>query len=103
MHMVWCNAECDDAMPSNFSGLSTNAWYQQQHCDDLIKKVNHSSFEREALKVPREKEICHKGQILLKILIGDLIKKTDLTVGNKIMNRCIGFKSTVAISYTQIQ
>jgi hypothetical protein len=37
--------------------------------------VNHPSFEREALKVPREKEICHKGQILLKILIGDLIKK----------------------------
>jgi hypothetical protein len=37
--------------------------------------VNHPSFEREALKVPREKEIYHKGQILLKILIGDLIKK----------------------------
>jgi hypothetical protein len=30
--------------------------------------VNHPSFEREALKVPREKEVCHEGQILLKIL-----------------------------------
>jgi hypothetical protein len=30
--------------------------------------VNHPSFERETLKVPREKEICHEGQILLKIL-----------------------------------
>jgi hypothetical protein len=29
MHMIWCNAECDDAMPSNFSGLSKNARYQQ--------------------------------------------------------------------------
>jgi hypothetical protein len=40
---------------------------------------------------------------LLKILIRDLIKKKDLTVGNKIMNRCIGFRSTAAISYAQIQ
>jgi hypothetical protein len=64
--------------------------------------VNHPSFEREALKVPREK-ICHKGQILLKILIGDLIKKKNPMVGNKIMNRCIAFGSTAAISYTQIQ
>jgi hypothetical protein len=40
---------------------------------------------------------------LLKILIGDLIKKKDLMVGNKIMNRYIGFRSTIAISYAQIQ
>jgi hypothetical protein len=46
---------------------------------------------------------CHKGQILLKILIRDLIKKKDLVVGNKIMIRCIGFRSTAAISYAQIQ
>jgi hypothetical protein len=26
MIMKWCNAKCDDAMPSNFSGLSKNAW-----------------------------------------------------------------------------
>jgi hypothetical protein len=26
-----------------------------------------------------------------------------MTVGNKIMNRCIGFRSTAAISYAQIQ
>jgi hypothetical protein len=38
MHMVWCNTECDDAMPSNFSGLSKNARYQQQHWYDLIKQ-----------------------------------------------------------------
>jgi hypothetical protein len=35
---VWCNAECDDAMLSNFSGLSKNVRYQQQHQDDLIKR-----------------------------------------------------------------
>jgi hypothetical protein len=29
MHMIWCNAECDNAMPSNLSGLSKNARYQQ--------------------------------------------------------------------------
>jgi hypothetical protein len=49
--------------------------------------VNHLSFELEALK----------------ILTEDSIKKKDMTIGNKIMNKCIGFRSTAVISYTQIQ
>jgi hypothetical protein len=38
LHMVWCNVECGDEMPSNFSGLSKNAQYQQKYQDDLIKQ-----------------------------------------------------------------
>jgi hypothetical protein len=29
--------KCDDAMPSNFTGLSKNVRYQRQPQDDLIK------------------------------------------------------------------
>jgi hypothetical protein len=36
-------------------------------------------------------------------MIGDLIKKKDLMVGNTIMNRSICFGSTATISYAQIQ
>jgi hypothetical protein len=74
MHMVWCNAECDDAMPSSYIGLSKIARYQKQHWDDLMKKVNHPSFEREARKVRREKKSAIAAN-LLKILIGNLIDK----------------------------
>jgi hypothetical protein len=30
-------------------------------------------------------------------------EKKDMTVGNKIMKKCIGFGSTAVISYAQIQ
>jgi hypothetical protein len=35
---------------------------KKQHWDDLIKTVNHPSFEREALKVHREKKYVKKGK-----------------------------------------
>jgi hypothetical protein len=52
----------DDAMLLNFSGLSKNARYQEEHRDDLIKKLIHPSFEREALKVRREKKFAIKDK-----------------------------------------
>jgi hypothetical protein len=39
---------------------------------------------------------------LLKVLIGSLINKKDLMIGNKIMNRRIDYGSTVVSSYLQI-
>jgi hypothetical protein len=64
--------------------------------------VNHPSFEREALKVQRENKSAIKGKFA-KILIGNLINKKYLMVGNKIINRCIDSGSSTASSYTHIQ
>jgi hypothetical protein len=43
MIMKWCTwygamQKCNDTMPSDFSGWSKNARYQQQYRDDLIKQ-----------------------------------------------------------------
>jgi hypothetical protein len=64
----------------------------------LDQMVTHPRFELAALKVQRKRNLPWRAN-LLKILIRNLISEKGLTAGNKIMNRCIDFRSTAGNSH----
>jgi hypothetical protein len=93
----------DDAMSSNFSGLSKNVRYQKQPWDDLIKW--HPSFWARGSQHSKGKEICPKGD-LVQILAWkhNHIKEPSqrrFDGGYEIMSTCITFEISVPNSYAQ--
>jgi hypothetical protein len=86
--------------------------FKQEHDMEGFEVENQQTFSKDEVCQTRVTILNRNSKwqgnrpkaIWFKILLGDLIKKKkDMTVGNKIMKKCIGFGSTAVISYAQIQ
>jgi hypothetical protein len=72
--MVWCNAKCNDAIPSTFIGLSKNVLYQKTTSGWLIKNGKSPKFWARRIKVgfrdnnltlPKKRQVCKAKLMIL--------------------------------------